>query len=187
MGVHRIFHDETERRRWQNPELILTNIGLRPGCIFMDIGCGDGFFTLPAARLVGEKGKVYALDIDYEAIRRLRDKALKEGLRNLNLKVGAAEETIMCETCADIVFFSLVLHDFKDPSKVLKNAKRMLKRTGRLVNLDWKKEPMELGPPLRIRFSEEEARRLIEAASFKIENIKETGPYHYIIIAKPIF
>jgi len=185
LNAHRSFHDERERRKWQNPEAILVDIGLRSGFTFLDIGCGDGFFALPAARLVGKKGKVYGLDLNDGTIGRLRRKAVKEGLRNLNLSVGEAEETVLCEACADIVFFGIVLHDFKDPAKVLMNAKRMLKPNGRLIDLDWKKESMEFGPPLQIRFSEDEAVSRIEAAGFRIEAVKNAGPYHYIIIAKP--
>jgi len=113
----------------------------------IDVGCGNGFFALPAARLVGEKGKVFGFDANAEAIGMLKKTAMKEGLRNLNLRVGMAEETVLCDACADIVFFGIVLHDFKDASRVLSNAKRMLKSTGRLVDLDWKKEPMNFGPP----------------------------------------
>jgi len=184
MATYR-FHDEKERRRWQNPEAILDDVGLRPGFTFVDVGCGDGFFTLPAARLVGKEGKIYGIDADAEAIDRLKEQARREGLSNLTLKVAEAEESVPCEACADVVFFGIVLHDFKDPNKVLLHARRMLKPNGRLVNLDWKKEPMNLGPPLRIRFSEEKATRLIEAATFKIEVIKNVGPYHYLIIARP--
>ena len=101
----------------------------------------------------------------------------------MNLEVGEAEDKVSCEECADIVFFGIVLHDFSDPLRVLANARRMLKPTGRLVNLDWKKEPMELGPPLRIRFSKSEAVKLIEGASFRIEAVTEVGPYHYMVIA----
>ena len=50
--------------------------------------------------------------------------------------LGRAEDTIFCEACADIVFFGMVLHDFSDPVKVLLNTGRMLKATGRLVDLD---------------------------------------------------
>jgi ubiquinone/menaquinone biosynthesis C-methylase UbiE len=98
--------------------------------------------------------------------------------------VGIAEETILCDTCADIVFFGIVLHDFSDPSKVLSNAKIMLSPTGRLADLDWKKEPTRLGPPLQIRLDEKKASSLIATASFKIDEIKK-GPYHYIIVATP--
>jgi ubiquinone/menaquinone biosynthesis C-methylase UbiE len=185
LHAHAFYHDEKERRKWQNPEAILADIGLKPGFTFIDVGCGEGFFTLPAARIVGRKGKVYGLDIYKEAIDHLREKALKEELTNLNLTLGSAESTILCERCADIVFFGIDLHDFRDPAKVLANARGMLKPTGYLVDLDWKKEPMELGPPVHIRFSEEEAAKRIEAAGFRIETVKEAGPYHYIVIARP--
>jgi ubiquinone/menaquinone biosynthesis C-methylase UbiE len=177
--------DEKERREWQNPEEILLNIGLRPGFIFIDMGCGDGFFALPAARLVGEDGKVCGLDADGEAIARLKKRAGKEGLTNLVLKVGWAEDTVFCDGCADIVFFGIVLHDFRSVARVLSNAKRMLKHDGRLVDLDWKKEDMEFGPPLRIRLSEDQAAGLIRAAGFKIEKISVAGSYHYLVIAHP--
>ena len=105
-------------------------------------------------------------------------------MKNLYVTVGEAEETVLCEGCADIVFFGIDLHDFRDPEKVLMNAKRMLKHGGMLVDLDWKKEPMPLGPPLRIRFSEEKAAKLIESQGFKVETVKKSGLYHYLIIAK---
>ncbi len=55
--------NDPERRKMQNPESILIDIGLKPGMIFVDIGCGDGYFALPAARMVGPEGKVIAIDI----------------------------------------------------------------------------------------------------------------------------
>ncbi len=174
-----------ERRKWQNPEAILADIGLKPGFTFIDVGCGGGFFTLPAARMVGRRGKVYGLDVDNRSITSLKELAAKEELKNLNLTVGQAEESVICEQCADIVFFGIALHDFQDPARVLENARRMVKSAGKLVNLDWKKEPMDLGPPLKIRFSEDMAVRLIQTAGFTIETVKDSGLYHYLVVAKP--
>ena len=153
--------------------------------VFMDIGCGDGFFTIPAAQLVGDKGKVYAVDIDASAIDRLKQKATKKDLRNVTAKVGAAEDTVFCDACADIVFYSTVLHDFRDPALVLRNAKLMLKPSGTLMNLDWKKKSAVFGPPLRIRFSEEQASNLIKQAGFTIESVKDLGLNFYVVAAKP--
>ena len=182
--AHKSFHDEAERRKWQNPEGILAEIGLTPGQTFIDVGCGDGFFAIPAAKLVGKRGKVYGLDINEEAIQRLKEKADKEGLENLILKVGAAEDLVLCRGCADYVFFGIDLHDFRDPPKVLINAKKMLKPGARLIDLDWKKEPMELGPPIGIRFSQEEAVTRIEEAGFRVHSVKQEGRYHYLIAAR---
>lgn len=176
--------DDVERRTWQNPERILTNLGLKPGFVFVDIGCGDGFFALPAAKIAGLEGKVLGIDIDKTKIARLKDRARYEGLSNIHVKVGRAENTALCEACADIVFFGIVLHDFADLPKVLTNAKRMLKPAGRLVDLDWKKEPMEVGPPLHIRFSPEQAIEQLRRAGFNIESIRDSPPYHYLITSR---
>jgi ubiquinone/menaquinone biosynthesis C-methylase UbiE len=175
--------DEATRRSWYNPEAILQD--LRLGMVFMDIGCGDGFFSLLAAKKVGENGKVYAVDIDPSAIQKLSHKAIAEGLKNITAMAGKAEDTVFCVGCADFVFYSMNLHDFNDPAKVLQNSKQMIKPTGRLVDLDWKKQEMPFGPPLRIRFSEEKVSGLLQDAGFKVEAIKEAGRYHYVITAKP--
>lgn len=177
------YHDEKERRKWQDPEAILAEIGLAADMIFVDIGCGNGFFALPAARIVREKGKVFGLDTNPEAIEELREKAAQEGLRDLVVAVGEAEETILCDGCADVVFFGIDLHDFRDPARVLQNSKKMLKADGLLVDLDWKKQIMEMGPPLAKRFSEEEASLLIQNGGFQVKTVKDAGPYHYIITA----
>ena len=128
---------------------------------------------------------MYGLDVDARSITRLKELAAKKGLKNLNLTVGRAEESVICEQCADIVFFGIALHDFQDPARVLKNAKKMVKSAGKLVNLDWKKEPMDLGPPLKIRFSKDIAVRLIQTAGFTVETVKDSGPYHYLVVARP--
>jgi ubiquinone/menaquinone biosynthesis C-methylase UbiE len=176
--------DDPERRKWQDPEAILSKIGVKSGTVFADIGCGGGFFALPAARMVGEKGKVYGLDTSAAAIASLKGQAAREGLKNLHLTMGEAEKTVVCRHCADIVFIGIALHDFQDPSRVLANMRNVIKPTGRLVDLDWKKEP-SFGPPRGIRFDEATASRLIEAAGFIIESIQDSGNFHYLIVARP--
>ena len=176
---------ETSRQKWQNPKIILKQIGLGSGKVFVDIGCGYGFFAIPAAQIVGQEGRVHAIDLDTTAINTLTKEAAKEGIKNIITRTGPAEGAILCEGCADIAFFGIVLHDFKNPKKVLINAKKMLKPTGKLVNLDWKKEQTPFGPPINIRFTKEKAADLIKKAGFKIGAINAAGPYNYIITAKP--
>jgi ubiquinone/menaquinone biosynthesis C-methylase UbiE len=186
MGCHGGFSlDEATRRSWFNPEKVLEDAGLRFGMVFVDVGCGDGFFTILAAEIVGGTGMVYAVDADALAIERLKRKAAEKGLTNVKAVAAVAEETVFCDGCADIVFYSIVLHDFQNPAKVLLNAKQMLKPSGKLVDLDWKKKQTAYGPPLRIRFSEEQARELIETAGFKVESVRDAGRNHYVVTAKP--
>lgn len=177
--------DEAARRRWQHPESVLEGIGLANGDTFIDVGCGDGFFALPAARIVGPHGRVCGIDIDAEALDLLQEKAFSEGLDNVVLHKGMAEEVILCDGCADIVFFGIALHDFADPVRVLRNAKRMAAPEGRIVDVDWKKEPLPLGPPAAKKFSTEHAASLMAEAGLRVTGIVESGPYHYIVTAVP--
>jgi len=184
MGCHGGFNlGEATRRSWYNPEAILQDV--RAGMVFMDICCGDGFFSILAAKKVGANGKVYAVDTDASAIEKLKQKANAEGLENIIAKVGEAEDTVFCTQCADFVFYSMDLHDFNDPAKVLQNAKQMIKPNGRLIDLDWKKIEMPFGPPVAIRFSEEKAAGLMRSAGFTVAEVKEVGPYHYLLTAQP--
>jgi ubiquinone/menaquinone biosynthesis C-methylase UbiE len=157
---------------------------LKPGMTFLDIGCGQGFFTLPAAKIVGVNGKVHALDISAENIAVLKRNLDLAGFENVTSQVGEAEKTILCQACADIVFFGIVLHDFQDPIKVLANARLMLKPGGILTNLDWKKEQGLFGPPEAIRFSQDKAIQLIESQGFKVKSVSNSGLYHYVIVAE---
>src|SRR5271157_751706 len=182
MGGYKSWPD-SERSQSHDPLFILTKVGLKPGMTIVDIGCGQGYFAIPAAKLVGKNGKVYGIDIDEEALGVLNEKAAKEGLKNIKTAVGEAENTMVCEACADVVFFGICLHDFQDPTKILENAKRMLKPSGLLADLDWKKLHMEQGPPYDIRFSEAKASRLIEDAGFKVRSVEAIGERFYLIIS----
>jgi len=181
--MHHTYRNEVQRREWQNPENILVEIGVRAGDVLIDLACGFGFFAIPAAKMIGSKGAVCGVYIDSEALDELRTKSVRAGLSILRVKLAAAEEVFLCKRCADIVFIGIALHDFKDPLKVLQNAKRALKTDGRLINLDWKKEQTPIGPSLEIRFSEVEATSVIERAGFNVVSIEDSGPYHYVISA----
>ena len=84
MGCHGGFSlDEAIRRSWFKPEKVLEDAGLLPGMVFVDVGCGEGFYTLLAAEMVGSKGIIYALDSDSSAIYWLRRKAEAKGFSNV--------------------------------------------------------------------------------------------------------
>lgn len=172
-----------DRSKSQDPEAILTMAGLKPGMTFVDIGCGEGFFAIPAARRTGKTGRVYCTDIDRDAIDVLKIKASIEKLENVRATVGSAEDTVVCDASADMAFFGICLHDFKDPAHVLRNARHMLKPSGRLINVDWKKLHMDMGPPYDIRFDEAKASRLIEDAGFQVKSAQDVGQHFYMIIA----
>ena len=185
MSPRRFTYDDPGRLRWQNPESILKEIPLLPGMVFIDIGCGEGFFSVPAAGIVGPGGRVYACDVNAEAVSGLEAVAREKGLTNLSVRQGTAEETIFCSHCADVVFFGINLHDFADPATAIRNAGMMLKQEGVLADLDWDKKPTEHGPPVDIRIDRATAARLIENEGFRIRSVTDSGDSHYLIRAQP--
>ena len=99
---------------------------------------------------------------------------------NLVSEVSAVEDA--CSR--SMVFFGIDLHDFQNPAIVLQNTRKMLRRTGTVVDLDWKDEPMTMGPPQARRFPPMKARNLLEAAGFTLKSVADAGPYNYITIAR---
>jgi ubiquinone/menaquinone biosynthesis C-methylase UbiE len=187
MHNHKFQYKEEERRKRQNPEEILNSIGLKKNDTFIDLGCNDGFFTIPAAKIVGELGKVYAADIDTDAISRLQQKAKDQNIVNIETKVDKAENIIFNKGIADIIFLGTVLHDFENPIKVLQNSNLMLKNSGIIVDFDWRKDSSELGPPQDIRLSLEDVSKISEQSGLKIIEEKNISNLFYqITLSKSI-
>ena len=108
---------------------IIKEIGIKPGFHVLDYGCGPGSYILPLAKLVGEKGKIYALDIHPLAIEKVKKIILKRKLKNVELiksdcKTGLPDESI------DLVLLYDTYHDLREPDKVLKELHRILKPEG---------------------------------------------------------
>lgn len=178
---HKFKYNEEERRQRQNPEEILYSIGLKENDTFIDLGCNDGFFTIPASKIVGENGKVYGVDIDNDAILRLIHKAENQNISNIETKVEKAENIILPNGIADIIFLGTVLHDFQNPTKVLQNCKSILKDSGVIVDFDWSKEASGFGPPKDIRLSQKDVADLCKKSGLKIIDEKSISENFYQI------
>ncbi len=103
-------HDNPLRRRLSDPSRALRSAGLRPGCRALEVGCGPGFFTIPAARLVGKNGLIVALDIQPLAVRRVRQKAREAGVANVLPILAEASHTGLRDGAVDVVFLFGIVH-----------------------------------------------------------------------------
>jgi len=101
----------------------------------MDYGCGPGWFTFPAARIVGSEGKVYALDCIPRHLRIVEEKAKKEGLSNIET-VLSDTETSLPDECIDIIWVCDALHEVKQRRALLVELHRVLKNGGTLAIYD---------------------------------------------------
>lgn len=117
------------RDRFINPGKQLQKVGIKEGQTVLDFGCGPGSYTIPAARMVGEKGRVYALDIHPLAVRTVEEKAKKEGLTNI-ATILSDRDTGLPDECVDVILLYDTIHMMKDKRALLKELQRVAKPNG---------------------------------------------------------
>jgi ubiquinone/menaquinone biosynthesis C-methylase UbiE len=108
---------------------ILKEVGIKPGFRVLDYGCGPGSYTVPLAGLVGESGKVYALDIHPLAIRKVKGIASKRQLANVETILSDCQ-TGLPDNSLDVVLLYDIFHHLSDPDRILKELHRVLKPDG---------------------------------------------------------
>ncbi|MCL4447141.1 MAG: class I SAM-dependent methyltransferase [Thermoplasmatales archaeon] len=173
-------------RHREDPLPLLKRIGILQGSAVADIGCGDGHFTIPIASMVSESGTVYAVDSNEYALSYLREKITNLGNGETVIKVVNADimDSGIPERSMDLVFLANVFHDIDDKGEFLKEAKRMLRPSGRIVDLDWTKTETIFGPPYSMRVEETEVESLFEEFGFELADHFAPDPYHYCFVFK---
>ena len=120
------------RDLFQNPRRDLEKARLTKGMSVVDYGCGPGSFTIPAAELVGEGGRVFAVDIHPLAISTVERKASRKGLKNVETALVRGYDTGIEESSTDRVLLIDTIHLIEDPDALFGEIHRMLKRDGLL-------------------------------------------------------
>lgn len=178
------------RKEWQNPEEIMKQINVVEGSSVADLGSGPGFFTIPLAKKLGMKGRVYAVDSDPIMLNLLSvnlEEIPPSERASVILVEADVTDTELPDHSIDLLFFANVLHDLEDPKKFFKEIARMLKPEGKLVDIDWEKlATNEMGPPPEWRLSENDSRKLLRENGFRINYALNPGPYHYGFLCKAI-
>jgi SAM-dependent methyltransferase len=127
---------EMEYREWlsEHASDVLINIGLREGHSIMDYGCGPGIFVLPAGRMVGKNGKVYALDVRSKMLEHISQRAASEGLTNIVTMLMERSGTgiNVKDGTLDVVLVYDVMHEIEDRMGLLSELHRIIKPGGLL-------------------------------------------------------
>ena len=124
---------ETLYGLFRDPCETLDAAGLKPGQKVLEVGCGPGFFTIPAARVVGDKGTVHALDISPLAVERVQQKIEKEGATNVETILADAAQTGLPDQSFDLIFAFGFAHAAGSMENILAELHRLLKPAGILA------------------------------------------------------
>ncbi len=113
-----------------NPRRRLKGIPLKEGIVVADYGCGPGRYTLPVAKLVGPKGKVFAVDIHPLAVRTVKEKATRESRTNIETILIDSYDTGIQSSSVDLVLLLDTLHLIGDCGALFQEIYRILKQDG---------------------------------------------------------
>lgn len=171
-----------EREAALEPEKLLRKLGLRAGDTMADIGCGPGFFALPAARIVGSNGIVLAGDIQGEMLTSVRSRAHEADLHNIRVVKTSETEIPLPAESFDFVLLAFVLDELEHRATFLHRAARLLKPSGRVVVMEWERAETPSGPPIEDRVSRDELVEDALAAGLRVKEDGELddGQYYYI-------
>ncbi len=119
------------RKRFRNIQEEINLAGIEKGFHVLDFGCGLGFNTIPAAKAVGQTGRVFALDLNKQAIQIVKKKISKNNLHNIII-IHSDCNTGLQDKSIDLVFLHNTLPLIKNKTEVLKEITRVIKTGGKL-------------------------------------------------------
>jgi SAM-dependent methyltransferase len=178
-------------RLWPTPGATLGRLGIASGDGFVEVGSGNGYFTLPAARLT-DPAPVYALDLDGELLDELAHLAEQQGIENVvPLQGDARNLTDHLPDPVDVVLIANTFHGIEETAGVVREAYEALGPGGRFVVANWKRMPRDRttvadeprGPPTELRLSPDETEAAVVApAEFTPIRQVDLPPYHYALV-----
>jgi ubiquinone/menaquinone biosynthesis C-methylase UbiE len=167
-----------------DPGILWAALNLPQGITFLDLGCGQGNYSLAAASRIGPTGVVYAVDLWEEGVAVLRERAAREGRANLKPLAAPAGQIPMKSGSVDVGLMATVLHDLVEAGTAagaLAEVSRVIKAGGQLAIVEFDKIDGPPGPPRHIRLDPAEVEALVAPYGFARQQTVKLGPYNYLI------
>lgn len=181
--------DARPQGAFAHPVRNIAALGIEPGMVVLDFGAGSGAYVLAMAEAMDGSGRVYALDVQRDLLRRIRAEAQHRGFDNVAIIWADAEQpeaSKLADASVDLVLISNLLFQIEAKMNVLLEAHRILRPRGKLAVIDWLDSFGGMGPHRRDVVPKESARSLAEQAHFALEKEFEAGAHHYGLIFRPV-
>ena len=165
----------------ENPQKLMDALAIKPGQTICDLGCGNGYYTLELARLVGPTGKVFAVDIQPEMLRLLESRAGQNNLKNIQLVLNTPTDPKLPANSVDLILVVDVYHELSYPEHMLKALRKSLKPDGRIVLVEFRGEdPTVPIKPLH-KMTKKQVRKELEPNGFKLVEEFDELPWQHVM------
>lgn len=165
--------DNPLRRKIQPPSEMPIRHGIEPGMIVLEVGPGNGRYTIETAHRVGKTGKVIAVDIEPKMIERVTRRAQLEGITNLEAKVASVYDLPFEDESVDAIYMITVIGEIPEPERALNEFYRVLRPSGTVA---FSEAIMDPDYPLARTLS-----RKARAARFRLKN-KVGNSFAYTLV-----
>ncbi|MCC6805820.1 MAG: class I SAM-dependent methyltransferase [Deltaproteobacteria bacterium] len=177
--------EDPARDEWQKPAEVIKALELKSGQIVCEIGAGPGYFTKPLARAVGADGNVLAVDVEPRILDALRERLKKAGIANVSPVLGQPDDPLIPRKSCDLILIVDTYHHFPNGVAYLKRLSASLKPGGRIVNIDFHKRELPVGPPPEHKIARDEFVSQAKAAGLKIVSEQTFLPHQYFLVLAP--
>jgi len=158
-----------------------NQLNLAPGMTVCDMGCGNGFWSLPMAEDVAPEGKVLAVDIQPEMLDKLRRRAAKQGIENIEPILGQVDDPQLPPGAVDLLLMVDVYHEFSHPESMLWAIRRALKPEGVVALLEYREEDPEVPIKPLHKMSKAQIMKEYSANGFKLVREYNKLPWQHLM------
>jgi len=171
-----------------HPRRNIAALGIQGGMRVADFGAGSGAYVLGIAERLGGSGKVYAIDVQRDLLRRIHNEATRLGYKNVEVICADLETpraSKLADASVDLVLISNLLFQVPDKPPVLKEARRIVRSTGHLALIDWSESFGGMGPVRDDVVTKKNALALAEKSGFELTREFSAGAHHYGLLFRP--
>src|SRR3989338_4568546 len=172
-----------------HPRRNVAALGVQNGMRVADFGAGSGAYTLALAERLEGSGRIYAVDVQRDLLRRVANEAVRRGYKNVEVVWGDLEvprASKLADGSIDLVLVSNLLFQVPDKIPVLREARRIAKGTGHVAIIDWSESFGGVGPIKEDVVRKETALELAEKAGLSLVREFTAGAHHYGLLLKPV-
>lgn len=165
-----------------HPRKIVQACGLKAGDWVADLGAGAGHMAFELADIVGEDGRVVAVDIQKELVSKVRNEAERRGLSNIEViwsDLERPEGSTLKDESVEAVMIANVLFQISNKEALAREAYRIVKASGSVVVVDWSDSHGGLGPKPEDVVKKERTQEIFESVGFRTTQVLTPGAHHY--------
>jgi ubiquinone/menaquinone biosynthesis C-methylase UbiE len=169
------------REKEERCSLMLANLGITRGMTVCDMGCGNGFYTLQMAKMVGDNGHVYAVDIQPEMLKLLNERADEQEISNITPVMGTLTDPRLPAGRVDLILCVDVYHEFSHPEHMLRQMREALSEKGLLVLVEFRLEDPNVPIKLEHKMSKEQVQKEMEPNGFELAKEFDKLPWQHML------